>query len=342
MSERAEIEAAGRLIGDGAPVFVIAEIGASHAGDVDIATQLIEAAAGAGADAVKLQVVSPDESYVAGTPSHEIFSGLWLDRSAVEELVSVARSLGLILFSTPGSPADLQLIVDVGMPLVKISSGLLTNTPLIEEAARTGLPLILSTGMSYADEVHSAVTTAERAGATGLAILHCTALYPAPAPTLNLRAITAMRAQFTHPIGYSDHYDGVESSVAAVALGATLIEKHFTLDRAGGGPDDHFACDPDGLRQLVTAIRTTEEMLGTGRKEPSADEAPARERNRRLIVARRPLAAGHLVTRDDVAMKRTPPGSGGLEPAALDSVLGSRTRRAVAADEYLNWEVLER
>lgn len=328
-------------IGGDAPVFVIAEVGASHGGDVNVAVRLVEEAASAGVDAVKLQVVAPDESYAPGSPSHEIFSRLWLERRDVERLVEVAANAGVTLFSTPGSRPDLDLIVETGMPLIKISSGLLSNSPLIEDAARTGLPILLSTGMSYLDEVHAAIAVAEGAGATDLAVLHCTSLYPAPASSLNLRAMATLAEAIPYPTGFSDHYDGIESCLAAVALGARLLEKHFTLDRSGGGPDDHFSCDPPQLRALVTAVRQVEAMLGEPQKAPVEAELEGRVRLRRMLVARDRIHPGEVLDRYNVAMKRLATPGEGLGSDEFAKVLGSRATRTIERDECIRLDALD-
>lgn len=335
------VDVAGRRIGAGEPVFIIAEIGASHAGSARVAARLIEAAAQCGVDAVKLQVISARHSYVPGTPSYDIFDKLWLPPNAVKELAAVARANRVILFTTPGDAVDLDMLLDAGMPLVKISSGLLTNIPLITRAARTGLPMILSTGMSYLREVAASVRAAEDAGCRQLVLLHCTSIYPSPADTINLAAMQTMADEFPYPVGYSDHYDGPTAALGAVALGACAIEKHFTLDRRGGGPDDSFSADIPQLTALVAQIRELERMIGSAVKEPTTEERPKREVYRRCLVARRRIEAGEVLAEDAIACKRQQAGQPiGLEPAALTQVLGMRATRAIAENESIRLDIL--
>ncbi len=332
---------AGRAVGAGHPVFVIAEIGINHGGDEGLAAAMIEAAAKAGADAVKLQTVSVDDSYQPGTPSYEEFQGKAFALDALNRLGRIARQHGIMLFSTPGDVPSVDLMLSAGMPAIKISSGLLTNLPLIRRAAGTGLPLIVSTGMARLSEVEAAVAAAEGAGARGIAILQCTSLYPAPAGTLNLRAIPAMAAHFRWPVGYSDHYQGDTACVAAVALGATLIEKHFTLDSHMPGADHSISAEPDDFARLVAGVREVERMLGFAQKAPVPDEEPLRNGRYRFLVARRLISAGKALEEADIAMKRTKPGEGVMPANDLDRVLGHVAKRLIAPGEILRPEFLE-
>lgn len=339
MSGTVTVSVGRRQIGPGQPVFLVAEIGASHRGDVDVAARLIEEAAGCGADAVKLQTVDVEESYVPGTPSYDIFKDLWLPVPALKRLMRIATDHGVVLFTTPGDGVGLKVLLDVGMPLIKISSGLLTSLPLVQQAAQTGLPMAISTGMSDLDEVATTVRAAEAAGCRQLVLLHCTSLYPAPAPTLNLAAMQTMAGAFPYPVGYSDHYDGLTASLAATALGARILEKHFTLDRAGGGPDDHFAADPPQFKSLIQQVREVEGMIGSSIKAPSAAEVLARERYRRCLVARRPIAQGEVVSQEAVGVKRPRRGQQGLPPAYLPQVIGWRAKRDIRVHESLTVEM---
>lgn len=340
MNRAVTVSVGTRRIGPGEPVFIVAEIGASHRGDPDVAARLIEQAAQCGVDAVKLQTIDAEESYVPGTPSYEIFKELWLSPEALRRLMRVAADCGVVLFTTPGDPGGLQALLEVGMPLIKISSGLLTNLPLVERAAKTGLPLIISTGMSYLDEVTATVRAAEEVGCRQLALMHCTALYPSPAETLNLAAMETMASTFVYPVGYSDHYDGTTASLAAAALGARLLEKHFTLDRAGGGPDDHFAADPAQLAALVRDVRAVEQMLGSSEKAPAPAEVPGRNVYRRCLVARRSIAAGEMIRPEAIGLKRPRAGRQGLPPASLSHVIGRRAACDIALHESLTLEML--
>lgn len=332
---------AGRPLGAGHPAFIIAEIGINHGGDEAAAAAMIEAAAAAGADAVKLQTVSVDDSYQPGTASYDAFQGKAFALDALNRLGRMARQHDIVLFSTPGDFPSLDLLFAAGMPAVKISSGLLTNLPLIRRAAGTGLPMILSTGMAHLAEVDAAVAAAEGAGARGIAVLQCTSLYPAPASSLNLRAIPAMAAHYRWPVGYSDHYRGDTACIAAVALGASVIEKHFTLDRSLPGADHAISAEPAEFARLVAAIRETERMLGLAHKAPVAEEEPLRAGRYRFLVARRAIAAGKVLEEADLALKRTQPGEGVMPANDLDRVLGRTAGRAMAAGDVVRPEFVE-
>lgn len=321
---------AGRPIGANAPAFIIAEIGVNHGGDEDLCARQITAAAGTGADAVKLQTVTPEESYHPQTESYAIFSQTQLAPGALERLMAHAAGLGVILFSTPGDFEALATLLAADIPAIKISSGLLTNTPLISRAAASGKPMILSTGMAHMAEIETAIATAHGTGNHALAILQCTSLYPAPPDTLNLRAMHTLAEKFQVPVGYSDHCDGQLACVAAVAAGANLIEKHFTLDASLPGADHHISLEPEPFAAMVSQIRTVEAMLGSAQKAPTSAEAPLRPGRHRRLAARRDIAAGETLAAGDIALMRLLPDAPGLEAHKLDSVLGHRTTRPIA------------
>jgi N,N'-diacetyllegionaminate synthase len=329
-----------RRIGSGCSVFIIAEVGVNHHGDVGLCAQMIEAAALAGADAVKLQTVDAEESYVAGTASHAEFRDKSLTDSAMQEMMKLAERLGVILFSTPGDFASLERMARLGMPAIKVSSGLMTNQPLIAEAARLGLPMIISTGLAYEDEIALAVDAALGNGAAGVAVLKCTALYPAPDDTINLLGMPSLGSRFGVPVGYSDHTLDDLACVAAVAMGATVIEKHFTLDKSRAGADHHISLEPDEFAQMVGKIRRLEIMRGHGRIEPVAAEAAVRAQRHRCLTARRDIAAGEVFSEANVALKRPSPGASGLSPAYYNIVLGKIARTAVRCDQPIAAEAV--
>ena len=320
-------------IGAGAPVFIIAEIGINHDGDEAACARLINAAANAGADAAKLQIVEAGESYVAGTESHRVFSDRALSMDALERLMTHAAKRGIILFATPGDFSSLQKITDLSMPAIKISSGLLTNTPLIKQAAATKLPMILSTGMADLDEVGIAVTTARDAGARELAVLQCTSIYPTPPAQVNLNAMQTLAAALDVPVGYSDHALGSTACLAAVALGATIVEKHITLDKGLAGADHHLSATPDELVLLVAEIRNVEAMMGRGDKSPEPEERDRRNGTHRCLVARQDIAAGETFDIDNLGLKRPLPGTAGLRADDYERVLGARATRDLKVDE---------
>lgn len=327
-----------RRVGAGEAAFLIAEIGINHEGDEQLCERMIHAAAAAGADAVKLQTVTPEESYHPDTDSYALFKTSVLSEESLCRLMEAARAAGVVLFSTPGDMPALALMESVGMPVIKISSGLLTNTPLIEAAAATGRPMILSTGMAYVSEVEAAVTAAGSGGCRAIAILQCTSLYPAPPSTLNLRAMQEMSRQFEVPVGYSDHHPGGLACVAAVAMGAAVIEKHFTLDATAAGADHAISLEPEDFASMVRDIRRVEEMQGRPEKGPVSEEAPLRDSRHRRLVAARDLLEGETLKAGDFYLMRLPDGTGVLPADRLSDVLGRTLLRGVARLEGLRPE----
>lgn len=326
-------------VGPGFPVFVIAEIGASHSGRRDMAVKLVEEAAKAGVNAVKLQTIQVNEAYLPGEPSYEVFKGLWLEAEDLEELMRVAEKNGVLLFSTAGDLFSLDLMLKLGMPLVKVSSGLMTHHPLIAKIAKTGLPMILSTGMSYLHEVLASLGVAEEKGSRNLMVLHCTSSYPASPENLNLLAMKTMDEILPYPVGYSDHSLGSTAVVAACSLGARLIEKHFILDRSVPSPDRLFAAEPKEMKALVEEIRKVEKMLGSGIKEPVEEEKGQRSLLRRCLMARRAIQPGEVLTDEMISIKRPRPGQKGLPPSSFGQIVGMRVLRPVAANEGITLEV---
>lgn len=330
-----------QIVGEGHPVFVIAEVGVNHHGDPQLCAEMIEAASKAGANAIKLQTVEPNESYVAGTGSYEEFKDKALSDFAMLELMRYAAKLNILLFSSPGDFTSLERMIRIGMSAVKISSGLMTNTPLIERAAAYHLPLIISTGLAYENEIADAIHAAQIYGASGVAVLKCTALYPAPDDTLNLDAISTFNRRFGVPIGYSDHtMDGL-ACLAAVSAGATIIEKHFTLDKNRKGADHHISAEPEEFASMVLGIRRIEKMRGNGTIAPVEAEAIVRDQRHRCLVARTDIAAGEPFNEENVALKRPMLGQKGLAPAYYDVVLGKLASRSIQIDQPISIESVE-
>jgi N,N'-diacetyllegionaminate synthase len=340
-----------RAVGHSSPVFVIAEAGVNHDGDPDTALELVDAAAAAGADAVKFQTFEPTQLVTAGSElaayqreresgastQLEMLSRLTLDRAAHERLVARCAQHGISFLSTPFDSGSASLLADLGVPAFKVGSGELTNLPFLEQLAAYRRPILLSTGMSDLDEVSAAVAVIRRHGAP-LVLLHCVSSYPAPDAEANLRAIGTLRRTFEEPVGYSDHCLGMEVSLAAVAAGACMLERHFTLDRSRPGPDHAMSMEPEELGELIRRVRSLETILGDGVKRPQPSEAELRVVARRSIVAARPLAAGERLSADALAIKR--PGDG-LPPARLPDLVGRRVLRDVEADDPLREEDLE-
>ena len=341
-----------RRIGADARVFVVAEAGVNHNGDVALALALVDAAADAGADAVKFQTFRTDalvsraapkagyqvETTGAGESQREMLARLEL---TVEEFARVQERCakrGVVFFSAPFDDASADALERLGAPIFKIPSGEITNLPFLRHVAAKRRPMIVSTGMSTLAEVGDALAAIRAAGDPPVALLHCLSAYPAPPAEMNLRAMDTLRARFALPVGLSDHTLGLEVALAAVGRGAAIVEKHLTLDKALPGPDHRASLDPAEMAALVRGIRTVESALGDGDKRPAPSELDTRRVARKSVVAARALRAGERLTAGDVAIKR--PGTG-IPPGELDRVLGRRLRRDVAVDEVLEWAALD-
>lgn len=336
-----QIRIKNKKIGASSPVFIIAEIGTNHNGDFNLARSLIRAAAKTGVDAVKFQIVSPDESYARGSVSYKIFKKAYLSYAALKRLKHEAQKKGLIFFATAGDLTSLDLMIQLKVPAIKISSGCMTHTVLLRKAAKTGLPVIISTGMSYLREVEDAVRELEQNKAKGIAILHCVSQYPAKDENLNLTVISNLRTKFPYPIGYSDHSTSNLASFLAVGLGAKVIEKHFTLDNKMKGPEHCFSADPLMMKDLVFGIRSIEKMLGSGKKAPSKCEEESRSGFRRYVVFAKDLKSGSLLGANDLSIKRIP-GKKGLQPKAYYSLIGRRLKKDVIRDTPVIPQLLKR
>lgn len=345
MSNNPSIEIAGRRIAVDVPPFVIAELSANHNGKLETALKIIEAAKVAGADAIKLQTYRPDTITLdSDAAEFQIRGGLWDGRTLYElyreahmpwewhaPLFARARELGITIFSSPFDPTAVDLLESLGAPAYKIASFEAVDLPLIKYVARTGKPMIISTGMADAEEIQEAVDAARAGGCTQLAVLHCVSGYPAPAADYNLRTMSDMMSRYGVVTGLSDHTLDNTTAIASVALGGCIIEKHFTLDRSGGGPDDSFSLEPHELQALCHGARTAWSALGQvdyGRK--SSEQGNAQFRRSLYFV--KPLRAGDVVTPDAVRSVR--PGNG-LPPKFLDRVIG----RKVMNDTSVNTPV---
>jgi N,N'-diacetyllegionaminate synthase len=328
---------ANRPIGDGCTTYVIAEIGINYNGRYDIAEQMIASAAACGVDAVKLQIITAGKSYTADSISHAIFKKNELGLDAWQALVKLARKLDLSVFATFVNTFDLQYAELLDLPAIKVSSTNITNFPLLEAIARLQKPVIMSTGMAYLSEVDEAVRCLTDRGLCDLGILHCAALYPAAPGSLNLRAIGTLQSAYPeYPIGFSDHTLGIHCAAAAVACGASIIEKHFTLDRDMEGPDHHFSSTPGELKSLVLALREVAEALGSSRKQPAPEEMSLREQFQRSLVAVTDIKQGQLLEAEMLTPKRS--AVKGIAPKHLGIVCGRRARSNISQDTPLTWD----
>ena len=340
-----------RRIGVSAPVFIVAEAGVNHNGDPALARRLVDAAAECGADAVKFQTFTVDalltreapkagyqvETTGAEESQREMLARLELGADRLAELRDRAAKHGLIFFSAPFDEASADALEALHVAVYKVPSGEITNLPLLRHVAAKGRPVILSTGMATLEEVEQAVAAIRAAGDPPLALLHCLSAYPAPVEEVNLRAMDSLASRFGCPVGFSDHTLGIDVAVAATARGATIIEKHLTLDKTLPGPDHRASLGPAEFNAMVRAIRAVESALGDGVKRPMPSEVDTRRVARKSLVAARVLRAGERVAAGDVASKR--PGTG-ISPAELPRVLGLRLTRDVAVDEVIAWEAL--
>lgn len=327
------IDTAGCKIGPGQPCFIIAEAGINHNGDIELAKQLVGVAAEAGADAVKFQTFKADRVVSATAPKAEyqlrttdvvesqleMLQRLELSPEAHSRLWSYCQEQGTLFLSTPFDEESADLLDELGVPIFKIGSGEITNWPFLDYVARKGKPIILSTGMSYLSEVDEAVRVIRQAGCDQLVLLHCVSNYPADPADANLRAMRTISTAFQVSVGYSDHTLGIEVALAAVALGACVLEKHFTLDRHLPGPDHQASLEPDEFRALVESIRLIEQAIGTGTKEPRESEIGNRVIGRRSIVAAQTIEPGTIITCEMLTAKRP---ATGLQPMCIDSLIG--------------------
>ena len=298
------VRIAGRRVGRGSAVFVIAEAGVNHNGELHRALLLVDAAANAGADAVKFQTFRAEEVVSASAPKAQYQIGatgaeesqlqmikrLELSENDHRAILVHCKMRGIQFLSTPFDFASADLLETLGVPAYKVGSGDITNWLFLEHIATKKKPVIISTGMSNLSEVEQAVSVLRAAGCSEIVILHCTSSYPAPAESVNLRAMQAMYEAFHTPVGFSDHTRGMEAALAAVALGACVIEKHFTLDRSLPGPDHKASLEPQELAAMVRSIRIVESTLGDGQKLASSVEQDVKDVARRSIVARRTIA----------------------------------------------------
>lgn len=328
----------GRPIGGGAAPYIIAELGINHGGDLAVAKRMVDEAAKAGADAAKLQVWQTELFLARDSAFYDVLDSATLDESQIRQLASHAQTVGITLFASVFDEVSVALMESLGTPAYKVASGDLTHLPLLACIARTGKPMIVSTGASTMEEIDAAMTTIRQAhSATPVALLHCVSNYPTQPKDVNLACMATMRERFGTVVGFSDHTLENATAIAAVALGAEVVEKHFTLDRDADGPDHQLSCDPAGLKRLVVGAGIAHQSVGRREKAPveSDDFIPLIRRSVTAFVA---LAAGTVLTTDMLAVKR--PGTG-IAPAKLVELVGKRVTRDVAMDETLQWRDVE-
>lgn len=329
-------------------VIIIAEAGVNHNGNYDLAVRMIHEAKRAGADYVKFQTAVPELVISSIAPKAEyqkettgsdesqldMCRAIHLPLSDYPRLKAVCDQVGIGFMSTPFDLVSIDALEPLEMDYYKIPSGEITNLPYLRKIAQKGRKVIMSTGMSEMDEIAAALKVLEDAGLwrSDIILLHCNTQYPTPFADVNLRAMATIRDTFGVEVGYSDHTPGIEVPIAAVAMGATVIEKHFTLDRNMEGPDHKASLEPDELKAMVDAIRNVELAMGHTTKHPTASESPNKEVARKSIVAARDITAGEIFTDENITVKR--PGNG-ISPMLWDSVLGKTAKRDFRYDELI-------
>lgn len=333
-------------------VFIIAEAGVNHNGDINIAKKLVDVASEAGADAVKFQTFKADKlvcknakkaEYQIETTGkcesqYEMLKKLELTEHMHKELIDYCSSKNIMFLSTPFDIESIRLLSRLGIKMFKISSGDITNLPYLLEIARQRKKVILSTGMSSMDEVRASVNVLKNNGTKEIILLHCNTQYPTPMQDVNLFAMVRMHEEFGLPVGYSDHTQGIEVPIAAVALGAVVIEKHFTLNKNMEGPDHKASLEPDELKKMVEGIRKIEKALGSGIKQVSESEKENILTARKSIVATMKIQEGERFTEENLTTKR--PGSG-ISPMMWEKLIGKKAKREYNQDDLIYADELE-
>lgn len=327
-------------------VFVIAEAGVNHNGDIEIAKKLVDTAVWAGADAVKFQTFHAEklvcrtakkaeyqmETTQKAESQFDMLKRLELTSDMHEQLIDYCKDRKIKFLSTPFDIESMDYLVRCGVDIIKIPSGEITNYPYLVNAGKTRRKVILSSGMSSLDEVRNAVCVLRENGSMDITVLHCNTEYPSPYGDVNLRAMQTIKDELGVSVGYSDHTTGIEIPIAAVALDATVIEKHFTLNKNMDGPDHKASLEPDELKEMIRAIRNIELSLGDGRKIPSASEKKNMTIVRKSIVAKRDITQGEVLTEENITTKR--PGSG-LSPMRWREVIGTKAIRDFKEDDMI-------
>ena len=345
------VNIADRPIGEGHPCFIIAEAGVNHNGSLDIARQLVDVAVKSGSDAVKFQTFTAAALVTANAPKaeyqmrttdgtesqYEMIRRLELTPAMHENLIKYCQERGILFMSSPFDESSADLLNHLEVPVYKIPSGEITNLPFLTHVAEKGKPMIESTGMADLTEVEAAVETIRSAKNQQVVLLQCVSNYPAEAAHANLRAMATMEEKFSVPVGYSDHTRGIEVAIAAAALGATVIEKHFTLDRSLPGPDHEASLEPGELEAMVTGIRVAQAALGTGEKIPFPSEAATAIVARKSLVAAIDIPAGTILTKELVSIKR--PGTG-LAPAIKTDIIGKTLQTSLTAGELFTLDMI--
>jgi sialic acid synthase SpsE len=340
-----------RAVGPGEPIFVIAEAGVNHNGKFELALKLVELAKRAGADAVKFQVFSAENLVISHAPTaayqkehghsdqRQMLKQLELTRQEFIDLAQYCKDVGIVFLATPFSIADLDFLVDMGVSAIKLASPDLVNLPLLERAIDSRLPIIASTGACTMDEIDGAVDNfSNKAALSRLILLHCVSSYPTPLSEANLSVIGNLGQRFPVPVGFSDHTCEWITGALATAAGASVLEKHFTLDRSMPGPDHSFSLEESQLREYIASIRETQAAMGSPRRRLLDCEQEVRHLSRGSVVALVDIPEGAIISPAMLTVKR--PG-GGIEPARIKELVGMRATRKIAADTQIDWTMLQ-
>ena len=326
-------------------VYIIAEAGVNHNGSFELACRLADAAKDAGADCVKYQTFKSEnlvsknaqkaeyqKKTTGDSSQQDMLKKLELSYDSFVRLKEYCDKIGICFLSTPFDFDSIDFLNSLNMPFWKIPSGEVTNYPYLVALAKTGKPVVMSTGMCEMSEISDAIKVLKDNGTKDIKLLHCNTEYPTPFEDVNLAAMKTIRDAFNVEVGYSDHTKGIEVPIAAVALGATIIEKHFTLDRNMEGPDHKASLEPDELKQMVNSIRNIEKAIGTGQKEPSASEKKNIAIARKSIVAKKVIKAGEILSPDNITVKR--PGTG-ISPMRWNEIIGTKAVKDYYEDEII-------
>lgn len=337
-----EVKIGNKKVGEGRPTYIIAEIGSNHDRDIKIAKKMIDKAADARADAVKFQTFKAEKLYSKKTPKistykkkpFELLKSLEMPREWHKELYDYTVDKNLHFISTPFDYEAVDELSTIGVPAFKIGSCEITDLELLTYIAKKKKPIILSTGMATLGDIEDALKAIKSKGNKDIILLHCNTLYPTPPKIVNLNAIQTLSTAFKVPVGFSDHTMGIHIPIAAVAKGAHIIEKHFTLKRRPM-PDHFFSIEPEELKTMIKNIREIEVALGSGRKERSREEDENYEKGRRSIIAARDIPKGKIIEREDLIVKR--PGMG-ISPKHIDIVVGRKARKNIYYDDWVTWD----
>ena len=316
-------------------IYIIAEIGINHEGDFDICTDMIKAAADIGVDAVKLQTINADLNYVVGSESYKVFKGSELTREETASAFSLARENDLDVFTTVGDIETVEWVEKLKPSCWKISSGLLTHIPMVRHLASLGRPLLISTGMANVDDINLAIETSQSAGNNDISLFQCTSLYPAPLDSLNLSTIGWLKERYGYDVGFSDHSLGSDAAFLSVGAGATLIEKHFSLDPSQPGFDHKISLNIAGFKEMVERVRVAEKMMGMMQKKVSEAVNNTRMKYLRSVVAIGSIMAGQKLSGENIGIKRTLPGNLGLAPKYFESIIGSIATIDIEVDQSI-------